>query len=536
MPRPPNSADQEAPDPPPPAWHALPGVAVLEHLDSKPAGLTTAEAARRLEQVGPNTLAIARPVSFWALLVAQFRSLVVLLLVAATVGALLMGDHVEAAAIAVVLILNAGIGVWTEWRAREAMEALRQMEMHRAKVLRDDKPIEIDARALVPGDLILLEAGDAIPADARLLEASELQTNEASLTGESLPVAKTTAPVEDPPASELPLAERVDMVYKGTLAVTGVARAVVVATGQATEVGRISRLVQDVKPGPTPLEEKLDDLGKRLVWLTLVVGVVVVGLGVLRDHELWLMIETGLALAIAAVPEGLPAVATITLAVGMRRMARRNVLIRKLHSVETLGSATVIATDKTGTLTAGLMMVTRVRTIDADIQVSGKGYEPSGAFTSAGLSVPSDQLPGTVDQALRIGLLASHAEVRQVDGAWRITGDPTEAAMMVAARRAGLERVVLLAEYPQLGEIPFSSERQFMATAHHTPDGGDRLLVKGAPGKLIPLCTSVLTADGEAPLEEADRNRLLEWNGELARQGLRVLMVADGDVDSSGLN
>ncbi len=511
-----------------PSWHSLAVEEVLDRLEATEDGLDGAEAARRLGRVGPNVLEISRPVPFQVILGRQLKSLVVVLLVAAAAVALLLGDRLEAAAIGTVLLLNTGIGAWTEWRARQAMDALRRMEVQSALAMRDGQPLRVDARILVPGDLILVEAGDAIPADARLVSEAELRVNEAPLTGESLPVDKQIHPVEDPHGSRVPLADRASMLYKGTLAVSGRGRAVVTGTGAETEVGRVTRLVQEVEPGPTPLERRLDVLGRRLVWLTLAIGVLIIGLGILRGGELWLMVETGLALAIAAVPEGLPAVATITLAVGMRRMARRNALVRRLPAVETLGSATVICTDKTGTLTAGEMTARRIWVAGTEVEVTGVGYEPAGAFFVGSKETPAEAVPG-LTLALRAAVLANRAAVREEDGAWEVSGDPTEAALLAMAAKAGVDRDEELALRPEVADVPFSSERRWMATFNREADGSVTAFVKGAPGRLVELASHRLSAAGEAvPMDDAARGDLLRMNRRFAGSGLRVLALGVG--------
>ena len=512
------------------AWHALSIIDVLRHVDSDPEGLSGAEAAARLERYGPNALQVARPISPWKILLDQLKSMVVVLLFAAAAVALVIGDLVEAAAVLAVLVINTAVGFWTEWRARLAMDALRRLQVQEAVVLRDGREQRVDARDLVPGDVIVLEPGAAIPADARLLSATELGVNESPLTGESLPVAKGPDAVVEQNEEEVPLADRASMVYKGTLVTTGSARAVVVATGVATVIGRLSKLVQETETGDTPLERRLDSLGRRLVWLTLSVAALVTGLGLIRGEELWLMVETGIALAIAAVPEGLPVVATITLAVGVRRMARRQALVRRLAAVETLGSATVICTDKTGTLTGGEMTVMTLVVGGGQLEVTGTGYEPEGEFLADSAAVRLSEVAGA-ELALRIGALANRASVRKTYEGWSVAGDPTEAALLVLARKAGLRREALQAEYPEVAELPFSSERQLMATFHRAPDGRRIVCVKGAPRRIVEESGSALGGTGVSPLDDAGRAGLLETNRGLAGRGLRVLALAYRELD-----
>jgi len=509
----------------PPSWHVLPADDVLARLHSSREGLSAAEATRRLELYGPNRLAIQRSRSAWSMLAAQFRSVVVLLLVGATAAALAMGDVIDAVAIAAVLVINAALGFITELHAHRAMEALHRLEVKRAMVLRDGRRLEIDASQLVPGDAIEVESGQAVPADARVTSASELRTSEAPLTGESLPVAKRA---DITLAEDTMLAERTNMIYQATAIVAGTGRAVVTSTGSATEVGKIGALTSGIADERTPLEHKLDALGRRLVGLALAVGALVTLLGVMRGESMLLVLQTGIALAIAAVPEGLPAVATIALAVGVWRMARRSAVVRRLPSVETLGSATIVGADKTGTLTAGEMTVTAVVVDGREIEVTGSTYAPEGEFRSDGRALSPGE-DAVLAEALRIGALANRAAVVLDSGKWRAAGDPTEAALLVAARKAGLERERLRELLPEAGEIPFSSERQWMATFHRAA-GALHACVKGAPGRIIERSIRELGTEGERPLDDAGRNRLLAMNHALAARGLRVLALARADV------
>jgi Ca2+-transporting ATPase len=489
-------------------WHAIPAGEALRHLGSSPAGLSDAEAAERLARYGPNVFRAARRVSAWAVLAAQFRSVIVLLLAAAMLVAAVSGDVLDATAVGAVLALNVTIGFLTEFQAHRAMESLLSLEVTRARVLRGGQARELDASGLVPGDIIELEAGRAVPADGRLLESVELQAVEASLTGESMPAEKRA---DQALAADVPLPDRVTMIYKATTIVAGRAHAMVVATGMDTEVGRIGALAGGIAAAPTPLERRLDQLGRRLAAVAVLVAALVAGLGLLQGVPIGEIVQTAIALAVAAVPEGLPVVGTIAMAVGVRRMARRRALVRRLPAVETLGSATVICTDKTGTLTAGEMTVTSVRFLEREVALTGAG------------SPDDDRLR----LALRVGALANRS-----DGA--PGGDPTEVALVAAALKAGLEPTGLRAAWPEVGEIPFSSERLLMATFHQTPDG----LVacaKGAPRRVIELSDYVLAATGKRALRDGERDELLRLNSELAGRGLRVLALATGEVDAVGV-
>ncbi|HSU16083.1 cation-transporting P-type ATPase [Longimicrobium sp.] len=504
------------------AWHALAPDQALERLRTGRDGLSAAEAEARLSRHGPNALQTTPAVSAWRILLAQLRGVVVWLLIAAAAVALLMGDRAEAAAIAVVLILNALLGFVMELRANRAMEALLSLEVPRAVVVRDGRRREIDAREVVPGDVLALEAGAMVPADAYLLDARELVTRESALTGESLPVHKRSGEALPAPTS---LAERTNLVFRSTFAATGTGRAVVYATGMGTEVGKIGTLVAGVADEPTPLERRLDDLGRRLVWVALAAAAAVAFLGWLQGVALAETLETGIALAIAAVPEGLPAVATIALAVGVRRMARRHALIRRLPVVESLGSATIVCTDKTGTLTRGEMTVTELRAPGRRWTVTGVGYAPEGGVMEGDSSAESSADP-VLRRLLTAAVLANNAELLEVEGAWAVRGDPTEGALLAAAAKAGIERHELLAETPEVGEVPFSSERMLMATFHRRADGSVFAAVKGAPGRLLERCTRTLFSDGERPLESDERRALRAENEEMASHGLRVLAMA----------
>ena len=520
-----------------PPWHSRSAADALQRLESSDSGLSADEVARRIERFGENRLKVTAPQSVWSILVDQLRSVVVLLLIVAAGVAWAIGDPVDAAAIGVVLLINVAIGFVTELRARRAMEALRSLEVPHATVRRAGRRETISARELVPGDLIELEAGQSVPADARLLRSAELRVEEAPLTGESLPTDKHA---DDPVDADAPIAERSTMVYQATSVVAGSAAAVVVATGNSTEVGRIGVLTSGLGEERTPLEQRLDSLGRRLVVLAIAVAGAVGALGLLRGEPIAFVAQTALALAIAAVPEGLPAVATITLALGVWRMARREAIVRRLPAVETLGSATVICADKTGTLTAGRMRVSVIATADELIDVEiGDGV---ASFTVAGESRDAGESP--IAEALRVAALANRAEllddtadqdttappddadVREEEsrGAPRVTGDPTEVALLVLARAAGVERTQELERTPEVRSIPFSSERKWMATVHDE-ESGQAALIKGAPDRLIEHASHELSASGERPLDDDARERWAERNRELASEGLRVLAV-----------
>jgi Ca2+-transporting ATPase len=437
----------------------------------------------------------------------------------------------DAAAIAVVLVLNVALGFVTEIRARRAIEALSSLSPRRTTVLRPASgsatpaPAEIDAADLVPGDVIVVEAGNTIPADARVMTATGLRVNEAPLTGESLPVSKRTEPSAEP----TPLAEREGMIFSGTAVVDGRGHAVVVATGMQTEIGRIGTLLTEVKQGRTPLEHRLDQLGGRLVWLALGVAALVGTLSWFNGQTLSDILATSIALAVAAVPEGLPAVATIALAVGVRRMARRRALVRRLPSVESLGSVTIVCTDKTGTLTSGQMTATRLWLGDGEHQIAGAGYAPDGAVTPP--IVPP------YDLAVRAGVLAGRGDATREGDSWVAHGDPTDVALLVLGQKTGNHRNALLTEWPEVAEVPFSSDYNLMATFHRTTPDGILAFVKGAPGALLDRSTRWLGPDAkELPLDPPARSTIERANETLASAGLRVIALASCTVTHTDLD
>ena len=510
-------------------WHALPAPLAMAAFATPAAGLSDAEAARRLAAHGSNALAPPPRARLWKVIGQQVASLVTLLLAAAAAVAAATGALIDAATIVAVLVLNVTLGVATEWRARRAMDALRSLEVPRAAVVRAGRTRLIAARELVPGDLIVLDAGRAAPADARLVSAAELRANEAALTGESLPVVKAA---DAQLAAATPLPDRTTMVYKATMIVSGSGRAVVVGTGPHTEIGRIGRLTAAIPDEPTPLERRLDSLAKRLAAVAIGAGAVVAGIELLKHAPLGGLLQTGIAVAVAAVPEGLPAVVTMTMALGLRRMARRHALVRRLPAVETLGAATVVCTDKTGTLTAAEQTVTTIWVMDRAIDVTGAGYAPLGGFRGAGAPVdPSGDPP--LAAALRIAALTSRAEVVQGRDGWTAHGDPTDAALLVAARKAGLERSVLAAQCPEVGEVPFSSARMLTATFHREAPGALVAFLKGAPLHVLERCSRVLATGEARPLDDRDRARILEENAALAARGLRVIALAYGAVGAA---
>ena len=475
---------------------------MLAALRSTKTGLAAAEAAQRLTRYGPNRLPPVSAISPLRILLDQFHSVVVLLLVAACVVSLVLGDSVEAAAIAAVLAINTGIGFATELRARRAIAAILQLDIPQAVVLRDGILRVIPSHDVVPGDIIELKSGSQVAADARLVESTDVHANEAALTGESLPSSKHA---ELTLAADAPLADRSNMVYAGTTITSGLGRAAVVATGGSTEVGRIGELTSSVEFERTPLERRLDALGRVLVWLALGVAAMVAGLAALQGSPLDIIIETGIALAVAAVPEALPAVATIALAVGLHRMAARNALVRRLPAVESLGSTTVVCTDKTRTLTSGDMAV--VRTWAA-------GHEGTLPFPEP------EHVNGATRAVIRHALIASRVPA-QTDAPGSGV-DPVDRAVFNAAARLGLDHSRATGGAPQVGWVPFSSERKFLAVFLRS-EGVVTAYVKGAPGRVLDLCS----------LDAAARTTVRRINDALAAEGFRVLGVASGRVAES---
>ena len=503
-------------------WHVLSIAEVLAALEADPRGLSPAEAARRRPVYGPNELEAARRISPWAILLAQFRNVLVLILLAATALSIVLGHGTEAVVIIVIVLFAVLLGFLQEYRAERALEALRRLAAPTATVLREGEPQEVPARELVPGDVVVLHTGDRVPADLRLLEAVHLRIDEAVLTGESVPVEKHTDPI---PVPEIPLGDRRNMAYAGTVVTYGRGKGIVVATGMRTEFGRIAGMLQTIETERTPLQENLDRVGHALARAALGVVALIVALGLIRGQPWLEMLLFGLALAVAVVPEALPAVVTISLALGVQRMVRRNALVRRLPAVETLGSTTVIGTDKTGTLTKNEMTVRRIFLCGQTWEVTGAGYAPEGVFLLASIPTPPSE---PLRRLLRAAALASDARLRfrPEEGRWQAQGDPTEVALVVAAAKAGLAVEDLEARFPRVHEIPFTAERKRMTTLHRGPDGVFAA-AKGAPEVILEGCARLLTEAGEVPLTPAGREQILEVARAMAGEALRVLAVAD---------
>jgi Ca2+-transporting ATPase len=503
-------------------WHELDIAETAKELNtSLETGLSQAEAQKRLEQYGPNELQASQRISPWTLLFEQFKNILIIILLVATALSAFLGHGIEAIAIAVIVLFAVLLGFIQEYRAERAIEALRQMAAPTATAIRDGQEVEIPARELVPGDLILLRAGDKIPADARLIQAVNLQIEEAALTGESVPVAKQVDPLAN---GELAVGDRKNMAYTGTAATYGRGRALVVATGMSSEFGKIAQMLQTIETGKTPLQENLDRVGHLLARAAFMVVAIIVALGLFRGQPFIEMLIFGIALAVAVVPEALPAVVTISLAIGVQRMARRHALMRRLSAVETLGSTSVICSDKTGTLTKDEMTVRKIFVAGQMLNVTGAGYEPVGQFSGNGHPV---EISEPLTWLLRAAALASDAYIIQnsTDGRWQVKGDPTEGALIVASAKAGLDKAELDTQFPRLNEIPFTSETKRMTTLHHSPDGAVAYS-KGAPEVILQSCTRYLTDTGEAPLDYTAKEMLLETARQMASEALRVLAVA----------
>jgi Ca2+-transporting ATPase len=508
-------------------WHARPAAEVGAALYTDPArGLAAAEAARRLARDGPNALAESAGPTWLALVAAQFRSVVIWVLIGAAAVSIALGDRLDGAAILAIVVLNAAIGFLQEFRAERALAALARLTAPQARVVRDGRPLEVPAREVVRGDLLALEAGDLVAADARLVETSRLETDEASLTGESQPVAKDPAPT----APATPLAERTSMIFLGTTVATGAGRALVVATGMETELGRIARMLETAGRADTPLQRRLDAVGRRLLWACLAIVLVVFLLGLGRGDPLFELFVAAVSLAVAAIPEGLPAVVTIALALGVERMARRRALVRRLPAVETLGSTSVICTDKTGTLTLAQMTARRVVTADGIFAVSGEGWSPEGAVFADGAERAAADDP-VLGELLRAAVACSDAELTTLEDRPAVVGDPTEAALVVLAAKGGVHRDDVARALPRVATLPFDSERRRMTVVCRR-DGRPWAFVKGAPETILARCTHERTARGAVPLGPERRAGLLEANALLAAEALRVLAVAERPLDA----
>jgi Ca2+-transporting ATPase len=522
-------------------WHAMEVDAVLMELGVSREGLSSQEALERLKRFGPNEIRKVKRRTALHMFLDEFKDVFILLLIAATIFSAIVGyyemvqggEFLEAFAdsitIGAIVILCAVTGFVQEYRAEKAVEALKKLAAPKARVIRDGKEIIIPANEVVPGDILALEEGDHVPADARLLEVVELKANEAVLTGESTPVNKELAVLPE----NTPVSERRNMVFSATHIVYGRGKAVVTATGMNTEFGKIAEMVQTAEEEETPLQKKLDRFASKIAKVVIAVCVLIFALEafevIMKMHfEAEGFIQafmSSISLAISAVPEGLPAIVTIALALGAREFAKRNAIVRRLSSAESLGAVTVICSDKTGTITKGEMTVRQIYVDGRLIEVTGVGYEPKGEFRIGEDAVKPG---GSLELLLRIGALCNNASLRKNDqsNSWEIFGDPTEGALIVAAAKAGIGKEALEEGFPRVGEIPFTSERKRMTTIHKTPEGEIHAYTKGAPEIVLEKCTHILEEGKEKRLTEEKRKKLLEVNEQLAGNALRVLAMA----------
>jgi len=506
-----------------PNWHSLGAADALARLETRAEGLSADEAERRLRRFGPNRLAAAKQRSALRRLLDQFDNLLIYVLLAAAAVTAALGHWTDTAVIAGVTLVNAVIGFVQEGRAERALAAVRRMLVMEALVLRDGRKAAIDAARLVPGDAVLLASGDKVPADIRLLAARGLRVDEAALTGESVPVEKSAAPA---PADAI-LAERTSMLYAGTIVAAGQAKGVVVATGAATELGRIGGLLAETDVVATPLMAKLAQFGRQLTFVILGAAAAVFAVGTLvHAYGAGEMFLAAVGLAVAAIPEGLPTIVTIVLAIGVRRMAQRHAVVRRLPAVETLGSVTVICSDKTGTLTRNELSARAAITAEARYEFAGEGYAPEGTVVRGGATLAAP--PRDLAAILRAAALCNDAVLRRADGEWRVDGDPTEGALLAAAQRAGIDPLAEAERHPRLDAIPFEPEHRFMTTLHRTESGGAVAYLKGAPERIIAMSSREVVAGGERPLDAA---HWLARARALAGEGYRVLAIAEKPLD-----
>ncbi|QDR83156.1 cation-translocating P-type ATPase [Sporomusa termitida] len=511
-------------------WHELTSQETTSLLQSDAVtGLSTASAAERLATHGYNELKEKALEPLWQKFINQFKDFLVLILIAASLISVLVGEIADSVVIIAIVLLNACLGVFQEAKAEKALAALKEMSAPTTKVLRDGETTVLPSRELVPGDIVLLEAGDYLPGDLRIIESFNLKVEEASLTGESVPVDKNT----ETAATDAALADRHNMGFMSTVVTYGRGKGIIVNTGMNTEIGKIAEMLQTVETENSPLQKKLAEFGHLLGYLCLVVCAAVFGMGIYNSYsdgilefaEVQLMLMTAISLAVAAIPEGLPTVVTIVLALGMQRMAKKRAIMKKLHAVETLGSISVICSDKTGTLTQNQMTVVKCYTLDKMYAVSGEGYTPAGDFqqqdTPVAISAEQD-----LTRLLQGAALCNDAQLKQTaDQAWHIVGDPTEGALVVAAEKGGYHQQTLTAGYPRLQELPFDSVRKMMTTFHQV-DGELLAFTKGAPDVLISRCTHIVVNGAIQLLTPAVRLAVDAANREMASQALRVLAVA----------
>lgn len=522
-------------------WHALSAAEVVQVLEVDPeSGLSQTEVEKRLAKYGPNELKQEEKTSPWAMFIGQFKNILILILIVAIVLSALVGETVDAVIIAVIVVFCAVLGFIQEYRAEKALEALKGMLSPTITVFRQGTEQEVPSKDLVPGDIIILKAGDKIPADARIIECYSLRCDEAPLTGESVPVGKN---IQVTPL-ETKLNDRKNMVFAGTAVTYGRGMAAVCATAMNTAFGQIAQEVATVETEKTPLEKRTEEIGKWLGIISLGICILVAGISIIREamagkvevRFIVTMVMFAVSLAVAAVPEALAAIVTGALAIGMRQMAKRNALVRKMPAVETLGCTTVICSDKTGTLTKGEMTVRRVWFGGEYLEVAGTGYTPQGKIKSASdQEIGPDNIPSGLKLLLQAGLLCNDSELLEKEGSWRITGDPTEGALVVLAVKAGLRRNKTRLENPRVDEIPFSSETKRMTTVHQMHDGRRLALMKGAPEIVLEKCAFIQNKDQSEPLTDKIRFEVLKANEDMAQRALRVLALAWSHSSGDGV-
>ncbi|MBU05622.1 MAG: ATPase [Dehalococcoidales bacterium] len=501
-------------------WHHLEVSEVISSLNSDGNGLSQEEAKRRMVEFGPNELVEKHKTSPWTIFLEQFKNFLIIILLVAAILSSVLGEVADAIVIFVIILFAAVLGFFQEYRAERAVAALKRIASPTATVIRDGKESDISSRELVPGDIILLHTGGHTPADARVIDAVNLKLSEASITGESEPVTKTTTPLPE----TVNLGDRKNMIYMGTSVDYGRGTAVVTATGMATEFGKIATMLQKVKEEKTPLQMNLDRTGKRIAIAALATTFLLAAIGIFHGHALLEMFIWGVSLAVAAVPEALPAVVTISLAIGVQHMVKRHALVRKLPAVETLGCTTVICSDKTGTLTQNQITVRRIYVDGKSVEVSGVGYEPKGNFLLNG-QIYEPRKDVHLETLLRNGSLCNDARLVIEDGQWQIKGDPTEGALVVAATKAGLKPEDENSRCPRINEIPFSSESKLMTTVHRTAEG-QVAYSKGAPEVILERSQRILQNSKEQELRSTEQEKILSTAHDMASQGLRVLGLA----------
>jgi len=500
-------------------WHTESTETIFESLNTSPNGLPKEEASERLARHGPNRLPEPKSRGPLVRFFCQFHNVLIYVLIAASAITAMLGHWVDASVILGVVLINAVIGFVQEGKAEDALRAIRQMLSPNAMVMRNGRQMTIQAEALVPGDIVMLQSGDKVPADLRLFRIKGLQIQESALTGESMAVEKIT----DPVARQSVIGDRRCMAYSGTLVTHGQGAGVVVTTGAQTEIGHISILVSEVESVTTPLLRQMAQFGRWLTAAILAIAVATFAFGVLlRDYLIAEMFLAAVSLAVAAIPEGLPAIMTITLAIGVQRMARRNAIIRKLPAVETLGAVTVICSDKTGTLTRNEMTVRTIATTNNRFDLGGTGYDPHGAISLANRDVLPEERP-LLQEVVRAAVLCNDASLEHNNSQWLVHGDPMEGALLIAGLKAGLDIEVESKHYPRTDLIPFESEHRFMATLHHSHMGDAFIYLKGAPERVLEMCTHQRVVDDDQPL---NKNHWLDRIEEMAQQGQRVLAIA----------